>query len=205
MNFGPIIRKRFALLPLAAILPIKLLCAQDTGPTAEAVVAPIIIRASSVTAHPKPDQFLAGFITAAGRLKGARFIAYLTTATKTRPDLALQLVVCALNITRLNINPSDGHLPLATIDQIVRTVVTGAPDHAAEIVEAAINSEPYACACIVAAAVAAAPEHEAEIHTAASCASTGSMLAFAVFPAFNPVINGGLGPVTSPEQPPVAP
>ena len=58
---------------------------------------------------------------------------------------------------------------------------------------------------IAPAAVTAAHGKEAEIHVAASESSPMSMFAAASTATLNPVNSGGLGDVSSPEQPPVAP
>ena len=189
----------------AALLPIRLLCAQDSASVGDSVAPPIIVRASSSTQQVSADQFLAGFITTAARLNGAKFIAAVGTASKVRPDLASKVVVCALNIARLNSHSPAGQLSFSVIDQIIKAAVVAAPQSASDIVRAAISSEPYARASIVAAAVTAAPGKEAEIHVAASESSPMSMFAAASTATLNPVNSGGLGDVSSPEQPPVAP
>jgi len=189
----------------AALLPIRLLCAQDSASVGDSVAPPIIVRASSSTQQVSADQFLAGFITTAARLNGAKFIAAVGTASKVRPDLASKVVVCALNIARLDSHSPAGQLSFSVIDQIIKAAVVAAPQSASDIVRAAISSEPYARASIVAAAVAAAPDEEAAIHLAASASSPMSMFAAAITATLNPVNSGGLGDVSSPEQPPIAP
>jgi hypothetical protein len=120
-----------------------------------------------------------------------------------RPDLAGKIVVCALNIARLNSHLPGGRLSCAKIDQIVRAAVTAAPQSVASIVKAAIESEPYARSCIVAAAVEAAPGQEAEINAAANEAQPMSIVLTAG--RFNPADNTPFDNVNSPEQPPVGP
>jgi len=202
MFFGPKIRRRYAFLPLAAILPIRVLCAQQPQAAVEPVVPAIIVKASSTQTN--ANQFLATFIATAVRLQGAKFIPYVATSAKTRPDLAAKIVVCALNVARLNSHSSNGQLPLATIDQIVRAVVSAAPENAAEIVAPAISSEPYAREAIVVAALAAAPDQATEIYAAAVQPASMSMLLTNTAVSFNPVKDGALGNVNSPEQPPLA-
>src|SRR5437588_5792780 len=205
MISGPQLRL-LAFSALAAVtLPIGPLCAQDSAPVADSIALPIIVRASSSTQHVSADQFLAAFITTAARLNGPKFVAAVGTASKMRPDLASKVVVCALNIARLNSHSPAGQLSFAVIDQIIKAAIVAAPQSASDIVRAAISSEPYARASIVAAAVAAAPGEEAEIHVAASESSPMSIFASAITATLNPVNSGGLGDVNSPEQPPVAP
>jgi hypothetical protein len=170
---------------------------------ADVIVPSITVQASSSAAQTAADQFLAGFITTAVRLEGQKFISCIATAAKLRPDLAAKIVVCALNIARLNSRLPGGQLSFATIDQIVKAAVTAAPQSAAAIVKAAIESEPYARVSIIAAAIAAAPGQEAEINAAAN--ETRPMSMFALAPSINPVENLPSSNVNSPEQPPAGP
>src|SRR5436305_161573 len=190
MIFAPLLR-RFGLLGLAAALtPLRLALAQASAPTsADAVAAPIVVKGSSTQIS--ADQFLAGFIATAARLRGGKFIASVTAAVQMRPDLAAKVVTCALNIARLNSHSTNGQIPLPVIDQIVKAAVSAAPQNAVEIVKAAVKSEPYARASIVVAAISAAPDEAAEIQIAATGTSSTSMLASLVIPATNPVNNGG--------------
>jgi len=197
---------RRAFLALAAVLSLNGVIAQQPPAAAdETIAAPITVHASNCAAQTATDKFLTGFITTAARLEGPKFISCLATAVKRRPELAGKIVVCALNIARLNSHLPGGQLSFATIDQIVKAAVTAAPQSAAAIVKAAIESEPYARAWVIAAAIAAAPGQEAEINAAANGTSSMSMFASAAAAGINPVNNGGLGDVVSPEQPPAGP
>src|SRR5207302_8051123 len=119
MIFGPKL-KYLALSALpAAILPAGLLQAQGSASAADSVAPPIIVTASSSTRQVSSDQFVAGFITTAARLNGAKFIAAIGTASKMRPALAPKVVVCALNIARLNSHPRTTQLSFVVIDQII--------------------------------------------------------------------------------------
>jgi hypothetical protein len=170
------------------------------------VIAPsITVQASKDAAQTAADEFLTGFITTAVRLEGPKFISCVTTAATLRPDLAGKIVICALNIARLNSHLPGGRLSFAMIDQIVKAAVAAAPQSAASIVKAAVESEPYARSLIIAAALATAPGQEAEIQGAANETQPMSMLASAATAGANPVNNGGLGDVISPEQPPAGP
>ena len=189
-----------------AALSLGAVSAQQPGsPSNETVIAPITVTASGSTAAASNAQFISTFIATASRLEKAKFISYVGTAVSLRPDLAPKIVVCAFNIARLNSHLAGSRLSFDIITQIVKVAVTSAPQAAATIVKAAIESEPYARRCVVAAAMAAAPAQTVEIQTAASQIQSIFMLASALPIAFNPADNGGVGPVTSPEQPPAAP
>jgi hypothetical protein len=169
----------------------------------DVIVPSITVQASNSAAQTAADEFLTGFIATAVRLQGPNFISCVATAATLRPDLAGKIVVCALNIARLNSHLPGGRLSCATIGQIIKAAVTAAPESAASIVKAAIGSEPYARSCIVAAAVAAAPGQEVEINAAANEAQPISILPTAG--RFNPKDNAPFENVNSPEQPPPGP
>jgi hypothetical protein len=196
-------RFRSASLTLVALLSQKVASAQQTAPASdETIAAPITVRASDSAAQSPNDEFLAGFISAAVQLEGPKFLACMMTAASLRPDLAGKIVICALNIARLNSYLPNGTLSFVAINQIIKTVVSAAPQSAADIVEKAIESEPYARASIIAAAVAAVPAEESEINTAATGTQVISFFASVSFNRFNPIENAE---VNSPEQPPVGP
>jgi hypothetical protein len=198
---------RRAALPAAVVvlscsfMPARRIAAAPT----DLIAAPITVQASESAAQTAADEFLTGFITTAVRLEGPKFISSIKTAAKLRPDFAGKIVVCSLNIARLNSHLPGGRLSCATIDQIVTAAVTAAPQSAASIVKAAIESEPYARGCVVAAAIAAAPGQEAEINAAANEVQPMSMLTSAGVGRINPADNAPLGSVNSPEQPPIGP
>src|SRR2546430_2852806 len=200
MSFGPKFREPFVLLATTALLSFQIVSAQQTAPTSnDAIALPITVRASSSAAQAAADQYIAGFITTSVRLEGSKLISCITTAAKLRPDLASAIVVCALNISRLNSHLHGAGLSFAIIDQIVRAAIAGAPESAAAIVKAAIESEPYARESIIAAAIAIAPDQEAEIQAVADQTQSMSMFAWVNAEMFNPVNNGGLVTVNSPE------
>ena len=197
---------RFALLAAIAALALRCVSAQDTPSAPSDTIAPsITVKASSTAAQTAADQFIAGFITTAARFEGPKFISYIATAAKMRPDLASKIVACALNIARLNSHPPGARLSSATVDQIVRAAILAAPESAVDIVKAAIESEPYARESIIAAAIAVVPDQGAEIQAAADQTQSMSMFALVNAGVVNPVNNGGLGDVESPEQPPSGP
>jgi hypothetical protein len=145
-------------------------------------------------------EFLTAFISAAVRLQGPEFIAWLATALKLRADLAGKIVVCSLNIARLNARLNNGRLSFGTIGQIIKGAVGAVPETAPDIVKAAIKSEPYARDWIIASAIAVAPDEQPLILAAANEAQPMSILLMAG--RFNPADNAPFDNVNSPEQPP---
>jgi hypothetical protein len=175
---------------------------QISSAPADQMAPPVTVRASSSDGG-AASEFLTAFISTAVRLDGAKFISCLATAVKLRPDLAGKIIVCALNISRLNAHPLAGRLSFGTIDQIIKAAVAAAPEAASDIVKAAIQSEPYARECIISAAIASAPEEESAIRAAVSEMTPMSILPTAG--RFNPADNAPFGNVNSPEQPPAGP
>ena len=191
---------RHTLSAISILLSLQLAIAQSTAAPPENTMPTITVQGpASATA----TQFLSGFISTAMRLNGPNLISCTATAVKARPDLADKIIVCALNIARINGRSFAGRLPVALINQLIKAAVAAAPTASSAIVKAAIASEPYARDSIIAAAVAAAPDQESEIQVAAANSSTMSMLAMTV--TSNPSEAGPLGPVNSPEQPPSGP
>ena len=194
--------RRRVLLPALGVLFLRVVSAEQiSSPTADQMAPPITVRASS-NAPAAAAEFLTTFISTAVRLDGVKFISCLATAVKLHPDLAGKIVVCALNISRLNAHPLAGRLSVDTIDQIIKAAVGAAPEAASDIVKAAIQSEPYARASIIAAALAVAPDQESSIRAAAS--QTVPMSILPSFATLNPKDNAPSDNVNSPEQPPVA-
>jgi len=194
--------RRRVLLPTLGVLFLRVVSAEQiSSPPADQMAPPITVRASS-SAGGAASEFLTAFISTAVRLDGLKFISCLATAVKLRPDLAGKIVVCALNISRLNAHPLAGRLPLGTIDQIIKAAVAASPETASDIVKAAIQSEPYARASIIAAALAVAPDQESRIRNVVN-----EMTPVSILPSFatlNPKDHAPSDNVNSPEQPPVA-
>jgi hypothetical protein len=120
-----------------------------------------------------------------------------------RADLAGKIVVCSLDIARLNARLYLGRLSFATIGQIIKGAVGAAPETAPGIVKAAIKSEPYARDWIIAAAIATAPDEQPLILSAIG--ETRPMSILATAGRFNPTDNAPFENVNSPEQPPIGP
>jgi len=192
-----------AFLALTAVLSLTGNAAEQSAPAEEPISAPITVRASNSVAQIATDEFLTGFITMAVRSIGPKLTSCVATAVKLRPDLAANIAVSALNISRLNVRPAESRLSCAIVYQIVKAAVSAAPKAAPVIAKAAIKSEPHLRECIISAAIAGAPEEESAIRAVVSETEPMSILPTAG--RFNPADNLPFGNVNSPEQPPVGP
>jgi hypothetical protein len=203
MSFTMENSRRCVSLATLSVLLLRVASAEQiSSASADQIAPPITVRASS-NATGAANEYLTAFISAAVRLDGAKFTSCLATAVKLRPDLTGKIVVCALNISRLNVHPLVGRLPFSTIDQIIKAAVAAAPEAAADIVKAAIQSEPYARNYIIAAALAVAPDQESSIRSTVN--DTTPMSLSPLVASFNPIERIPFDNVNSPEQPPVEP
>ena len=192
------------LLTTSGVLWLGAAFAEQTGSTpAEENAPPITVRASISAKEMAAAEFLTAFISTAVRFQGPDFIAWLATAVKLRADLAGKIVVCSLDIARLNAHSNEERLSFATIGQIIKGAVGAVPETAPDIVKAAIKSEPYARDWIIAIAIAAAPDEQPLI--LAAVGETQPMSMFALAGRFNPADNTPFDNVNSPEQPPAGP
>lgn len=204
MFSGPKSRRGRASLALTAVLSLTIVSAQQAAPVPnESIAAPITVRASISAREMAAAEFLTAFISTAVRFQGPEFIAWLVTAVKLRADLAGKIVVCSLDIARLNARSNEGRVSFATIGQIIKGAVGAAPETAPDIVKAAIKSEPYARDWIIASAIAAAPDEQPLI--LASVGETKPMSILLTAGRFNPADNAPFDNVNSPEQPPAGP
>jgi hypothetical protein len=202
MSFTMENSRRCVLPALLSVLLLRVASAEQiSSASADQIAPPITVRASNNAAG-TANEYLTAFISTAVRLDGAKFTSCLATAVKLHPDLAGKIVVCALNISRLNVHPLVGRLPFGTIDQIIKAAVVAAPQATADIVKAAIRSEPYARNYIITAALAVAPDQQSSIRATVNETTPISILALAA--SLNPTENGLPANVNSPEQPPVA-
>jgi hypothetical protein len=202
MSFATKYLPRRVLSGTSGVLLLSVAIAEQTRSTpVEQNAPPITVRASISAREMAAAEFLTAFIATAVRLGGPEFIAWLATSVKLRADLAGRIVVCSLDISRLNTRPYQGRLSFGTIDRIIKGAVGAAPQTAPNIVKAAIKSEPYARDWIIAAAVAAAPDEQPLILDAAGEIKPMSILPMAG--RFNPADN--FDNVNSPEQPPAGP
>ena len=107
--------------------------------------------APSVSAA-SPDVFLHAFSSVVVRARG-NAAAYVAAAIAMRHDLAPQITVAALRAYRTGGNKGVGkEASCDWVDPIIRTAIAAAPSQAVAIVLAAIDAQPYARECIIAAA-----------------------------------------------------
>ena len=99
-----------------------------------------------------PDVFLHAFSSVVVRARG-NAAAYVAAAIAMRHDLAPQITVAALRAYRTGRNKVIGQEASCDwADPIIRTAIAAASSQKAAIVLAAIDAEPYARGCILAAA-----------------------------------------------------
>src|SRR6266567_8476757 len=108
--------------------------------------------APSVSQAP-PDTFLHAFSSVLVRSRGRDVPAYVSAAVTMRPDLAPQITVAALRAHRSG-GKKGGEQVVSCdwVDPIIRAAVAAARSQADAIVRAAIDAQPYARECILAAA-----------------------------------------------------
>lgn len=97
-----------------------------------------------------PAQFVQAFTSVLLRLKEGKSLQYTTAAIKLRPDLAPQITVAALRAYQ-----PDGKEIVSScswVDAIIRNAIAAAPEAKAAIVRAAVEFQPAARDCILAAA-----------------------------------------------------
>lgn len=93
-----------------------------------------------------PAEFLQGFRAVAIRVKQAETPLYVLAAVRTRPDLAPQITVAALNARPSNRLTCEG------IAAIIRAAILAAPSAPDAIAQAALVAQPASRDCILAAA-----------------------------------------------------
>src|SRR6266404_4791781 len=107
--------------------------------------------APSVSQAP-PDTFLHAFSSVLVRSRGRDVPAYVSAAVSLRPDLAPQITVAALRAYRPSGKEGGKQVSCDWVDPIIRAAIAAAPSQAGAIVRAAIDAQPYARECILAAA-----------------------------------------------------
>jgi hypothetical protein len=143
-----------------------------------------------------PDQFLRGLNSLFVRSNAREVCAYVGAAVRARPDLAPQIVVAALRVSRVSRSdfkdfkqPVGKEISCDEVDCIIRAAIAAHPSAAREIVDAAITAAPLLRDCIVAAA-AALP-----------CLPANAFVEPQILAPINPA-NFVPPEVVSPEQPP---
>jgi hypothetical protein len=152
--------------------------------------------ASSIEAA-TPDQFLGGLNSLFVRSNAREVCAYVGAAVRARPDLAPQIVVAALRVSRVSRSdskdfkqPVGKEISCEDIECIIRAAIEAHPSATREIVSAAVAAAPLLRDCIVAAANAVQP-----------CQETNAFVEPRIINSINPA-NFVSPEVVSPEQPP---
>jgi len=158
-----------------------------------------------------PKQFLRAYMSILVRARPREVIWYVNAAIKARPDLAAKIVAVTLEVRRLRMKADDKRQNCREIGDIVQAAVMANNETAAAIVKAAVEVEPFARDCIVAAATAAAPDQRLAFLQAAGEAQPASLVraglngSSGLIPTIgtiNPADYTSPGNVMSPEQPP---
>ena len=143
-----------------------------------------------------PDQFLRALNSLFVRSNAREVCAYVGAAVRARPDLAPQIVVAALRVSRVSPRtdfkdfkqPVGKEISCDEIDCIIRAAIAAHPSASREIVDAAIAAAPLLRDCILAAAAQPCPLANAPVQPT-------------ILAPINPA-NFVPPPVVSPEQPP---
>ncbi|HMJ05772.1 MAG TPA: hypothetical protein VK474_05905 [Chthoniobacterales bacterium] len=118
------------------------------APTDEITRAVIAGGATSVETA-TPTEFVKAFRSVLIRVEEKNRCAYVSAGIKLRPDLAPQITSATLRAHRRPLNDTDD---CNWVDPLIRCAIAAAPNAKAEIVQAALEAEPYARECILAAA-----------------------------------------------------
>jgi len=152
--------------------------------------------ASSIEAATS-DQFLRGLNSLFVRSNAREACAYVGAAVRARPDLAPQIVVAALRVSRVSRSdskdfkqPVGKEISCEDIECIIRAAIEAHPSATREIVSAAVAAAPLLRDCIVAAANAVQP-----------CQEANAFVEPRIINSINPA-NFVSPEVVSPEQPP---
>ena len=143
-----------------------------------------------------PDQFLRALNSLFVRSNAREVCAYVGAAVRARPDLAPQIVVAALRVSRVSPRtdfkdfkqPIGKEISCDEIDCIIRAAIAAHPSASREIVDAAMAAAPLLRDCILAAAAQPCPLANAPVQPT-------------ILAPINPA-NFVPPPVVSPEQPP---
>ena len=143
-----------------------------------------------------PDQFLRALNSLFVRSNAREVCAYVGAAVRARPDLAPQIVVAALRVSRVSPRtdfkdfkqPIGKEISCEEIDCIIRAAIAAHPSASREIVDAAMAAAPLLRDCILAAAAQPCPLANAPVQPT-------------ILAPINPA-NFVPPPVVSPEQPP---
>jgi hypothetical protein len=161
----------------------------------DALTRAVRVAGASSVETATPDQFLRALNSLFVRSNAREVCAYVGAAVRARPDLAPQIVVAALRVSRVGPRtdskdfkqPVGKEISCEEADCIIRAAIAAHPSATREIVDAAIAAAPLLRDCIVAAAAQPCPLANAPVQTV-------------ILPPVNP--SEFVPPVVSPEQPP---
>src|SRR5437870_9129799 len=126
----------------------------------DALTRAVQVAGASSVATATLDQFLRGLNSLFARSSAREICAYVGAAVRARPDLAPQIVVAALTVSRVSPRtdfkdfkqPVGKELSCEQVDCIIRAAIAAHPSATREIMDAAIAAAPLLRDCIVAAA-----------------------------------------------------
>jgi hypothetical protein len=161
----------------------------------DALTRAVTVAGASSVATATPDQFLRALNSLFVRSNAREVCAYVGAAVRARPDLAPQIVVAALTVSRVGPRtdskdfkqPVGKELSCEQVDCIIRAAIAAHPSATREIMDAAIAAAPLLRDCIVAAA-------------AQPCPVANAFPQPRIITTINP--SNFAPPVVSPEQPP---
>jgi len=162
----------------------------------DALTRAVRVAGASSVATATPDQFMRALNSLFVRSNAREVCAYVGAAVRARPDLAPQIVVAALTVSRVSPRtdfkdfkqPVGKELSCEQVDCIIRAAIAAHPSATREIMDAAIAAAPLLRDCIVAAAAQPCPRANAPVQPG-------------LITTINPS-NFAPPPVVSPEQPP---
>ena len=142
-------RPRFSLAVFLAVLvaAVAFLPSSAQASPSDEISRAVIAAGASSVAHADAKQFIQGFSSVVIRPKCKDIAMYVTAAIKLRPDLASEITVAALKA-----HPGDVTASCDCVDPVIHAAVLAAPDAKKALVRAAIESQPWARECILAAA-----------------------------------------------------
>src|SRR6266403_2762802 len=162
----------------------------------DALTRAVNVAGASSVATATPDQLLRALNSLFVRSNAREVCAYVGAAVRARPDLAPQIVVAALRVSRVSPRtdfkdfkqPIGKEISCEEIDCIIRAAIAAHPSASREIVDAAMAAAPLLRDCILAAAAQPCPLANAPVQPT-------------ILAPINPA-NFVPAPVVSPEQPP---
>ena len=162
----------------------------------DALTRAVRVAGASSVETATPEQFLRALNSLFVRSNAREVCAYVGAAVRARPDLAPQIVVAALTVSRVGPRtdfkqPVGKEISCDDIDCIIRAAIAAHPSATREIMDAAIAAAPLLRDCIVAAAAQPCPLANAPVQPG-------------LIVPINPS-NFVPPPVVSPEQPPSGP